>query len=107
MVETISLEQLERKIQENEDFVLLDVLSEEHFEEGHLPGAINVPLDRIGEEALDRFEKNDEIVVYCASESCSASPKAAEKLESLGFENVRDFEPGVKGWKESGNEVET
>ncbi len=107
MVDTISTPELESKIENGEDFTLIDVLGADHFEEEHLPGAVNIPLDQIAEEALDRFDKDDDLVVYCASESCQASPKAAEKLESLGFENVKDYEPGIKGWKETGNPVES
>lgn len=107
MVDTISTSELESKIENSENFVLVDVLGKDHFEDGHIPGAVNIPLENIASEMLDRFEKDEEIVVYCASESCSASPKAAEKLDSLGFENVKDYEPGVKGWEEAGNELKS
>lgn len=106
MMDTISTEELAEKIENQEEFVLVDVLSEDHFAEGHLPGAINIPLDTIAEEATEQLDRDQEIVVYCASESCQASPKAAKKLEAMGFKNVRDYEPGLKGWKESGHKVE-
>ncbi len=102
-METIQTGELER-LKDSGDLVLVNVLGEEQFREEHIPDSINIPLDRI-EEASERFDKSEEIVVYCASESCQASPKAAEKLEALGFENVKDYEPGMKGWKEAGNEV--
>ena len=86
---------------------LVDVLSEEHFEEGHIPGAKNIPLEGIAKEALDRLDKEDKIVLYCKDEECQASPKAAKKLEKLGFENIKDFEGGLAEWKEAGNEVES
>lgn len=107
MVDTISTSELESRIENSEDFTLVDVLAEDHFEEEHIPDAVNIPLDQIAEEVLDRFDKDDDLVVYCASESCQASPKAAEKLESLGFEDVKDYEPGIKGWKDAGNPVES
>lgn len=106
MVSTITTGELEHKIENKEDFVLVDVLGEDHFNEEHLPNAINIPLNQIGERALQELDEDDDIVVYCASTECQASPKAAEKLEKLGFQNVTDYEPGVKGWKEAGNEVE-
>lgn len=107
MVEDITLEQLERKMEEKDDFVLVDVLSEDSFEEGHIPGAINIPLDRIGAEAVEEFDRDQDIVVYCGSEECGASPKAAEKLEDLGFTNVSDFEAGLEGWKQGGHGLES
>ncbi len=105
-MENISTEELAEKIENQEDFMLVDVLGEDHFAEEHLPGAVNIPLDTIAEEATRQLDRDQEIVVYCASESCQASPKAARKLEAMGFENVRDYEPGIKGWKESGRQVE-
>ncbi|XGI84380.1 rhodanese-like domain-containing protein [Halorutilales archaeon Cl-col2-1] len=106
-MKTITADELEDLKESGEEFVLVDVLGEDHFEEEHIPGALNIPLERIASEALSRFDKDEKIVVYCADDECSASPKAAEKLEDLGFENVIDFEAGVDGWKKSGHEVES
>lgn len=105
-METVSTEELVELKNSGEDFVLVDVLGEDHYQEEHIPGALNIPLDQIAVKALEEFDKDQEIIVYCASESCGASPKAAQKLEKLGFENVKDYETGVKGWKEAGHEVE-
>lgn len=101
-METVSADYLEEF-----DGHLVDVLSKEYFEEEHIPGAINIPLDRIASEALERFDKDEEIVVYCKDQECGASPKAAEKLEKLGFKNVKDFEGGLKAWKDAGNETQS
>lgn len=106
MVETITTEELEEKFGNDEDFILVDVLGEEYFEKGHIPGAVNIPFGRIAKTALQEMEKDDDIVVYCKNTKCSASPKAAEKLEDLGFENVKDYEAGIEGWKDAGNDVE-
>jgi len=38
---------------------------------------------------------------------CSASPKAAQKLESIGFQNVKDYDGGLEAWKEAGNPTES
>ena len=105
-METLSTEELAELKNSGEDFVLIDVLGEDHYEDGHIPGAVNIPLDQIASRALEEFDKDQEIVVYCKSESCQASPKAAQKLEKLGFENVKDYEVGLKGWEEAGNPVE-
>lgn len=104
-METVTAEDLERMRENDDEFTLVDVLGEDHYNEMHIPGAVNIPLDQIASEALDRFEKDDRIVVYCANTDCGASPKAAEKLEKLGFTNVADFEAGLQGWKDAGREV--
>ena len=67
MVKTISREELKQKIDRNDDFVLVETLSETAFHHQHLPGAINLPPDRIAELAPELLpDKNAEIVVYCA-----------------------------------------
>lgn len=107
MVQSISRDELKNKLDRNDNFTLVDVLSEDDYKESHIPGAINIPLKVIGSEAEKRFDKDDEIVVYCASTDCDASPRAAEKLEKLGFTNVKDYEEGKKGWKEGGQQLES
>ncbi|MDY6769783.1 MAG: rhodanese-like domain-containing protein [Candidatus Nanohaloarchaea archaeon] len=100
MVDTISRTELKEKMDGGDEFVLVNVLSPEQFEEEHIPGSINIPLDQVEQEFPERFDRDEDIVVYCASESCQASPKAAEKLESMGFTNVADYEGGLADWKE-------
>lgn len=85
---------------------LIEVLSEEQYDEMHIKGAINIPLKRIGKEAREKFDKGDTIVVYCSDHECQSSPSAAKKLEDLGFNNVYDYEGGKKEWKEAGLPME-
>ena len=102
MYRSIDLEGLEGKLSNGGDVKLIDVLSPEDYEDSHIKGAINIPLAKIGREAKKRFDKEDEIIVYCANIDCPASAKAAEKLDKLGFVNVYDYEEGKKGWKDAG-----
>lgn len=106
-MDTITTEELEQLKESGKPFKLVDVLSTEHFQDEHIQGAVNLPLENIASEAMNRFDMEEEIVVYCKDENCSASPKAAAKLESIGFQNVRDYEGGLKAWKEAGNKVES
>jgi len=64
-VETTTREQLEVKMDRGNDFFLVDTLREEYYQQSHLPGAINLPLEKIdrAEEVLP--DKEAEIVVYC------------------------------------------
>lgn len=100
--------ELKEMLEEDEDFVLINVLSPESFEDKHIPGSINVPIDEDFEENINEKvpDKDEKIVVYCASFECQASTKAAQKLEELGYTNVYDYEGGVKDWEEAGNELE-
>ena len=106
-MKTITAEELKKKIDSNEDFILVDVLSNESYEGKHLPKAINIPVGELEERAPNELpDKSKEIIVYCGSTQCQASPKAAKKLEELGYTNVADFESGLAGWQEAGYSFE-
>lgn len=67
-MQTISRDELKRKIDRKDEFVLMETLAPASYEFAHLPGAINVPLERLQELAPKIApDKNAEIVVYCAS----------------------------------------
>lgn len=108
MVDTLTKDDLSKMIESNEDFLLVNVLPKESFDEGHIPKSINIPLEDEGFEEgfMGIANKDDKIVVYCASFECNASDKAAKKLEGLGFKKVYDYEGGMKDWKDSGYEIE-
>lgn len=106
MPRTIDRESLKKKLDNGDDIKIIEVLMPKPFEQAHIKGAINIPLNQIGREATSRFNKDDEIIVYCADTDCQASPKAAQKLETFGFTNVWDYEGGKKDWMDAGYPVE-
>jgi rhodanese-related sulfurtransferase len=68
MSDTISRDELKGKIDGGEDFILVETLPSVAYHHAHLPGAINLPPDRVGELAPQLLpDKSAEIVVYCAS----------------------------------------
>jgi rhodanese-related sulfurtransferase len=87
---------------------LIEVLSETSFQQAHLPGAINVPLD----EAFDTHvqdavpDKNVPVIVYCSDSACELSPEAAHRMEDLGYTKVFDYRAGKSDWQQSGLQVE-
>jgi rhodanese-related sulfurtransferase len=67
-VPTIARDALKKKIDRAEKFLLVETLSPASYAKGHLPGAINLPPDRLGDLAAQVLpDKTAEIVVYCAS----------------------------------------
>ena len=66
-VDTIAREELREKIERGEDFVLAETLDEQFYQQSHLPGAINLPLEEIETAAEKIPDKDTEIVVYCMS----------------------------------------
>jgi len=106
-MKTIIAKELKRKIDANEDFILVNVLSRESFEIRRIPKSINIPVDEIEKMASKELpDKNKEIIVYCTSLECQASPTAAKKLITMGYKNVYDFEEGIAGWQDAGFEFE-
>jgi rhodanese-related sulfurtransferase len=68
MIETVSREELKGKIDRGEAFTLVETLPSVAYQHEHLPGAINLPPDRVRELASRLLpDKSAEIIVYCAS----------------------------------------
>ena len=68
MVETSSREDLKAKMDRGDDFVLVETLPEEQYRHTHLPGALNLPPDRVRETGPELLpDKQAGIVVYCGS----------------------------------------
>ena len=105
-IKFITIENLLEMKTNNAKFKLVDVLAQEEFKEGHIPGAINLPLDKLQTSAKTHLKKNDKIVVYCASYVCQASTKAARALQKMGYKKIVDYKAGKKGWLHTGLELE-
>jgi rhodanese-related sulfurtransferase len=68
MTDTISRDELKAKIDRGDLFVLVETLSETSYHHAHLPGAVNLPPDKVTAAAPKLLpDKNADIVVYCAS----------------------------------------
>ena len=66
MVATIGRDELKAKIDRGDKLALIEALPEEYFRRGHLPGAVNVPMDRVRELAPKLVpDKSADVVVYC------------------------------------------
>lgn len=108
MVATISRDELKAKIDHGDRFQLIETLPEEKFREGHLPGAMNMPLAKIPELAPRMLpDKRADIVVYCGSWTCSASEDAALELATKGYSNVRRYVGGKQDWIDAGLPTES
>lgn len=103
----ITLDELRAKLDGGDKLVLIEALGPMYYEQGHLPGAINIPHDEVDALAPALLgDKDAPIVVYCASGPCRNSEIAARRLSRLGYTNVRDYHEGKAEWIEAGLPVE-
>jgi len=106
MVEKLTLEELRQEL-ETGAVTLVEALGPAYFEDAHLPGAINIPHDRVDELAPRLLpDKTARIVVYCASGPCQNSEIATLRLGKLGYTNVADYHEGKAEWLGAGLPVE-
>lgn len=89
---------------DNTNPLLIDVREANEYAEGHIPGAINIPLRTLTQN-LDKIPADRPVFVYCASGLRAGTALTA--LGLLGFDNVKSFPPGWKGWSAAGEEVST
>ena len=75
--------------------LLLDVRTPEEFEQGHLPGSQNVPLDDLDKIAQVTDNRNTPLYVYCYSGA--RSRQAAAMLQRMGYTRVRNI-GGIAAW---------
>ena len=74
---------------------LLDVRSPEEYARGHLPGALNIPVQELDRRVAEVGPTDGELVVYCRSGHRSS--RAAEILRQHGFSKVHNLGPMTAG----------
>ncbi len=79
-----------------EAVIIVDVRTAEEYESGHLPGAVNIPVETISDEKPAALPVLDaQIVIYCRSGNRTVT--AYKKLAALGYTNVHDM-GGIVDW---------
>ena len=106
-VEQILVDDLKKKLDEGEMFLLIDVREQSEHNHGYIPGAVHIcrgTLEfKIGNEDFweNQFlylpEKHEEIIVYC--KKGRRGVLATNSLEQLGYSNVKNLSGGWKEWE--------
>ena len=92
----ITMEEAAKRMEQEPAAIILDVRRPDEYQAGHIPGAINIPNETIGSEALPQLpDKDQTILVYCRSGN--RSKQASEKLAALGYTRVLEF-GGILDW---------
>ena len=97
IIKHISMNDIVQIMEENENYIILDVRTQAEYNQGHIPNAICIPNETIDENVVNKLpDKNQMILVYCRSGN--RSRQAAEKLKKLGYTNLIEF-GGIIDWK--------
>ena len=92
----IGMDEAVAMMDEESNYILLDVRTPEEFREKRIPGAVNIPNETIGTEEIPELpDKAQLILVYCRSGN--RSKQASEKLVRLGYTNIVEF-GGINDW---------
>ena len=104
----ITADDLREKLDNGDSFVLIDALAPMVYAHSHLPGAINMPPSAV--DAIRCAKRmpalETEIVVYCSNPDCDDSIVTGQRLQALGYTNVRHYAGGKDEWKERGLPLE-
>ncbi|WP_066382946.1 MULTISPECIES: rhodanese-like domain-containing protein [unclassified Anabaena] len=85
-------------------FTILDVRDRPIYNDGHIMGAMPMPMDELVDRAVPSLDKNRDIYVYGATEEQTAA--AVNMLRSAGFDHVSELKGGLAAWKAIGGPTE-
>ena len=92
----ITAEEAKEIMDSEEGYIILDVRTQEEYDQGHIPGAIVISHEEIEEKAEEVLTDKDQLIlVYCRSGRRSRI--AAEALVELGYTNIKEF-GGIIDW---------
>ena len=92
----VSPEEAAAMMEEETDYIILDVRTQEEYEASHIPGAICIPNETIGTDDIPELPDKDQLIlVYCRSGN--RSKQASEKLAKQGYTNIVEF-GGINSW---------
>ena len=92
----ITAEEAKRIMDSEEGYIILDVRTQEEYDQGHIPGATQISHEEIADKAEEVLtDKEQLILVYCRSGR--RSKLAAEALVDLGYTNIKEF-GGIIDW---------
>jgi rhodanese-related sulfurtransferase len=100
-VRETNVDDVKKRMDRGDKFLLVDVREESEFAKDHLPGAIHLGKGVIERDIEARVpELNTEMVLYCGGGYRSAL--AADNLQKMGYTNVISMDGGIRGWREKG-----
>lgn len=102
-VKNISAKQARELIDREKDVFILDVRTQEEYNDAHIKGANLIPIQEL-EQNINKIPKDKKVIVHCAKGKRSA--KACEILKDEGLKELYNVEGGINQWKSEGYPVE-
>ena len=102
-MQLINRDELKRKLERKDQFKLVMALGTWEYRAKHIPGSLHFLTLQ---DARVSLALDDEIVVYCSNDACSASVIAYEYLVHHGYTHVRRYAGGILDWEEAGYPLE-
>jgi len=98
-VRETNVDDLKKRMDRGDKFLLVDVREESEYAKDHLPGAIHIGKGVIERDIEARVpDLNAEMILYCGGGFRSAL--AADNLQKMGYRNVISMDGGIRGWRE-------
>lgn len=96
----LSKEQL-LKLRQQDNVIIIDARSIDEYASGHIPDAINIPFEQLGDyiQQIDEFSHAKWLVPYCDGPPCEKGMELANILFEMGFEHVAYYDAGLEDWK--------
>ena len=95
-IQYVSMNDIEKIMNENENYIILDVRTIEEYNDGHIPNAICIPNETIDENVVNKLPNKEQLIlIYCRSGN--RSKQATTKLKDLGYLNLIEF-GGIIDW---------
>ncbi len=81
--------------------LVLDVREKDAYDNGHLPGAISVPIGEL-DKRIEEFDahKAEEVIVYC-NDGSRRGPVATDKMNKAGYPGAKNLNGGIEGWRKA------
>ena len=95
----VSVQEASNLIADTPDLVILDVRTIAEFNDGHIEGATNIPVDELSTR-LSELSKNDELLVYCRTGNRSTI--AVNILEDAEYTKIYHMYEGISEWMQQG-----
>ena len=100
---------LAKKLYDSQKFLFVDARSRDDYDEGHIKGAISLPVGQFDEKIeafLEQYPPEKAIVTYCSGRTCQDSHRLAQFLLELGYTEINVFIDGFPGWEAEGHPIE-